>query len=313
MNFDSEPYYKGQDPPEDNTEIENYRLDVQLVKPTYCSFIFLGSDKNDNKKKVIKLVKLFKKRIGRICDEIETMSLANHPNILKIDNHFRYGPFACIVTDYTPYQSLHHLLLTSYPHGLPEDTAVAIFRQMLLSVNYLHGINIWHRDIKPDNFLVFDPDPDHPIIKLADFGFAKLFQEGEYGDEFFGTMEFMPPEMLRCHPYDQSVDIYSLGISLFVMLVARYPTPSYRIAPDECKKRILRGNLNYQLLIDSEVSPDAVDLIRQMCRLDPGSRITAEEALAHPWIASSQKQGIADDISNALFNGEDADTGSPAV
>lgn len=306
MNFNEGPYYTSDiEPPPDNTTIGNYKLDIQLVKPTYCSFIFLGYDTKDNQKKVIKLVKLYKKKISRISDEVETMNLANHPNILKMDDAFRYGPFVCIVTPYTPYQSLHHLLLTSYPHGLPEETAVVIFRQMLQAVSYLHGINVWHRDIKPDNFLVFDPDPNQPKVVLADFGFAKLFQEGEYGDEFFGTMEFLPPEMLKCIPYDKSVDVYSLGISLFVMLVARYPTPAYRTAPDECKRKILRGHLNYQLLIDYEISPDAVDLIRQMCRLDPNSRISVEEALQHPWVASSQKQGIEDDISNAIWNGEE--------
>ena len=219
MNFNEGPYFtNGILPPPEGTVINNYRIDVELVKPTYCSFIYLGSDTKNNEKKVIKLVKLMKKRVSRVSDEIETMSLASHPNILKMDDCFRFGPFACIITPYTPYQSLHHLLLTSYPHGVPEEIACVIFRQMLQAVSYLHGINIWHRDIKPENFLVFDPDPNHPQIVLADFGFAKHFQEGETGDEFFGTMEFMPPEMLKCRSYDQSVDIYSLGVSLFVLL-----------------------------------------------------------------------------------------------
>ncbi|KAK8884889.1 hypothetical protein M9Y10_044010 [Tritrichomonas musculus] len=314
MDYESEPFYNEGNHPPSSGVINGYQIDGELEKPTNCSFIYLGSSQQNNQKKVIKFVKLIKKKIDRIKNEIETMSIANHPNILRMDECFRLGPFACIITPYAPYKSLFHLVVTQYPSGIPENIAVIIFRQMLQAVHYLHGVNIWHRDIKPDNFLVFDSHPEHPSIVLADFGFAKKFQEGELGNDFFGTPEYTAPEIFSGTKYEKSVDIYSLGVTLFVLLTARYPVPSFKTARDECKRRIRKGLLNYQLLVDMEISPDAVDLIRQMCRLDPTLRITAEDALNHPWIVSSQKENAMEgDISNALWEGENYQFEPPGV
>lgn len=304
------PYWNESTPlPPENAEFGPYTTSM-LISSTNCSYIYLGSNTDDNSKKALKFVKRIEESMERINNEITTMNLAQHPNILRIENTFLYNQYICIVTPYAPVGSLHRLIRTQYSSGLPEDTAKIMMRQMLEALNYLHEINIMHRDIKADNFLVYDSDLNNPQISLSDFGFAKVFQANEKFEEYIGTPEFAAPEMFTRTPYDQSVDIWSLGITLFVMLAGNYPTPSYRTLPKDCTFKIVNGLLNYNLLKKLEISPDAIDLIQQMCQVNPENRISAKNALNHPWIASTFKQtDTENDIIDALFKGENIEDG----
>lgn len=291
--------------PPENALFGEYKTSLQIAS-TNCSMIYLGYSVQDGSKKALKFIKKIPDTLHRLRNEIETMRTAQHPYILKIENIFPYSSYVCIVTPFAASGSLHRLVQAQYPNGVPETLAKIMFRQMLEAVNYLHGINIWHRDIKLDNFLVFDNDINHPIILLSDFGFAKLFQNHENGTEYIGTPEFAAPEMYLNKPYDKSIDIWSLGITLYVMLACKYPVPCYKSAPRQCTKRIITGNLNYSLLRYMDVSSDAIDLIQRMCQVDPNERITAEDALKHPWIVSQQKETeFEGDVANALWKGEE--------
>lgn len=302
------PYWTPESPlPPENATFGPYTTSM-LISSTNCSYIYLGTNVNDNSKKALKFVKRVEASMERINNEITTMNLAQHNSILQIEDTFLYEHYICIVTPFAPIGSLHRLVQTQFASGLPENTARLMMKQMLEAINYLHGINIWHRDIKLDNFLVYDADLDNPVVILSDFGFARIFQENEKSEEYIGTPEFAAPEMFKNEPYDNSVDIWSLGITLYVMLSGRYPTSSFKIAPNDCRYKIVNGLLNYNLLNRLEISPDAIDLIHHMCQVDPNDRITAADALKHPWIASTSKQTEAEtDIADALFRGEDYD------
>lgn len=188
--------------------------------------------------------------------------------------------------------SLRHYLMNNYPNGFPEEIAVNIFRQMLKAVNYLHSIHIWNRDIKLESFLVFDSDeskdPNNNLnIVLYNFEYAKVFEENMNGTQFLGTPEFIAPEMINHVPYNDSVDIWSLGISLFVMLTGQSPFPSYKTETQSFLNHVSKGFLNYQLLMDKGVSHSAVLLIQNMCDIDPKKRISATAALNNTWITEN--------------------------
>lgn len=278
-------------PPPINETINKYEVESELKSPTKYSYIYLGNNKR-NERKVLKFVKCMANTIDKIENEILTMSMIDHPNIIKLEDYFRYNEYVCIVTPFIPLQSLHSFILENYKFGIPEKMACKIIHQLLNAVNYLHKNNIWHRDIKPDNILVVDSDQKNPKIKLADFGFARKFknQNDLCDDEFLGTPEFTAPEIFKNIEYTNKVDIWSVGVSLFVMLVAKYPTCSYSNNPKKCRWLIERGLLNFQLLYELDISEDAIDLVKKLCTLDPDSRITAEDALNHPWLTKNLKQ-----------------------
>lgn len=287
-------------PPPLNQTIGNYQTETELHDPTNYSYIYLGSNIKENSKKVLKFIKYKEEEICRINDEINIMNQIDHPNILKMDEYFPFKEYICLVTPFIPFESLHSLLITKYYLGIPENMAKIMMRQLLEAVNYLHKRNIWHRDIKTENILIQNSDPLNPKILLADFGLAKRFTEGQKSNEFSGTIDYSAPEILKHIDYTEKVDIWSLGVTLFVMLTGLLPVPSYGTAPRECRYLISNGLLNFQLLSDYGISYDAIDLVMKMCVVDPKERISAEDALNHPWIVPQQSKNVIESQQNKI-------------
>ncbi|KAK8846343.1 hypothetical protein M9Y10_020353 [Tritrichomonas musculus] len=294
INLDLElngPYYQDYTtplPPE-NEDINGYQTFLTLAL-TKSSIVMVGNCIHTNSKKALKFVKRRKNTLDRIRNEISLQMICSHPNILKIDDCFPYREYICIVSKFSQYGSLHDHITKNYPHGLPESTASIIMNQILEAVSFIHKLNIAHRDIKPGNFLIFDTNPEHPKVLLNDFGLAKVFNEGETCKEALGTPILSAPEIIAKLPYNKSADSWSLGVTLFFLLNGNFPFPSFELSPKECKLRIVKGQLNYKLLTEKNISNEAIDLIKKFCHLSPKMRITPSEALLHPWIASNQKQ-----------------------
>ena len=247
INIDTDQFWVPNTPPPPlNDTICDYDIESELKDPTRYSYIYLGSKQNDNNMKVLKFVKITKSTIYKIKNEIETMRIVNHPNILKLEDYFKYNEYMCLVTPYMPLECLHNFIIERYSKGIPEKMASKIMYQLLNAVNYLHKHNIWHRDIKPDNILVVDNDEKDPKVVLADFGFARKFDDADLSNEFLGTPEFTAPEIFQMEEYTNKVDIWSLGVSLFIMLAAKYPTCAYSKNPRQCRWLIERGKLNFK-------------------------------------------------------------------
>lgn len=288
INIDSTLFYdKNTAPPPKDESINDYKIISEFRKPTLYSYLYLGCKENEKENKALKFIKYTKDTIEMIKNEIGTLSIIDHPNILKMEEYFMYKEYACIVTPYYQLQSLHKFIVENYSKGIPEKMACIIMHQILEALDYLHKKGIWHRDIKPDNILVADNDQKHPKVILADFGYAKKFDIDSFSRETLGSYEFLAPEIYKNEFYTNKVDIWSLGVSLFVILTGKYPTCSYSRNPKRCVYLIINGILNYKLLSDIGISTDAIDLIKKMCNIDPDLRITAEEALKHPWITKN--------------------------
>lgn len=276
--------------PKQNEEIGKYIV-KSLINSSNSAYYYMCLDTEDNQVKVIKFIKMLEDRSVRIADEINSLSLAQDTNIIKILDFFRYNSYFCILFPYTPLLSVHQYILNEYPGGIPEKVAANMLHQMLNAIEILHENNIWNRDIKPESFLVFDPldgsDLNNPNILLFNFEYAKIFNEGEKGTDFIGTPDFMAPEVINKIPYDDSIDIWSLGVSLFMMLTNKLPFPEYRTDQQEYLKKVSKGDLNYDILTEKGISQPAIDLIKSMCQLDPRQRITANDALNNPWVLQS--------------------------
>ncbi|XP_045556765.1 calcium/calmodulin-dependent protein kinase type II subunit gamma isoform X20 [Salmo salar] len=154
--------------------------------------------------------------------------------------------------------------------------------QILESVHHMHQHDIVHRDLKPENLLLASKLKG-AAVKLADFGLAIDVQ----GDEqawfgFAGTPGYLSPEVLRKDPYGKPVDIWACGVVLYILLVG-YP-PFWDEDQHKLYQQIKAGAYDFPSPEWDTVTPEAKNLINQMLTINPAKRITADQALKHPWI-----------------------------
>ena len=188
-----------------------------------------------------------------------------------------------------------------------EKEASTILKQIALAVNFCHRRNIAHRDLKPENLLLHQKpsDPEHVVIKLADFGFAKV-DNGDLTTPQF-TPYYVAPQVLEAQKrqkdirmgqrspsspyfYDKGCDMWSMGVILYIMLCG-YP-PFYSEIPHQpitnrMRKRIMSGDFNFPDNEWKNISPNAKDLIQKLLCVDASQRITVSGLLDHPWVASN--------------------------
>ncbi|CAH2300718.1 calcium calmodulin-dependent kinase type II subunit delta isoform X3 [Pelobates cultripes] len=163
-----------------------------------------------------------------------------------------------------------------------EADASHCIQQILESVNHCHLNGIVHRDLKPENLLLASKSKG-AAVKLADFGLAIEVQ----GDQqawfgFAGTPGYLSPEVLRKDPYGKPVDMWACGVILYILLVG-YP-PFWDEDQHRLYQQIKAGAYDFPSPEWDTVTPEAKDLINKMLTINPAKRITAAEALKHPWI-----------------------------
>ena len=164
-----------------------------------------------------------------------------------------------------------------------EGDARLIMRQLLMALDRVHGAGVVHRDIKLDNILLPSAD-DLTEIKLCDFGLTGIVTPSEPRlSTRCGTPLYVAPEVLaRDCRYDTKVDMWSAGVVLY-MLLAGSP-PFYSSTLQGILQRIESGEISLSGPAWGRVTPEAKDFVRALLTKDPERRLSAEEAMAHPWM-----------------------------
>ncbi|KNC96528.1 CAMK protein kinase [Spizellomyces punctatus DAOM BR117] len=223
-----------------------------------------------------------------IEQEISILKSVKHPNIVQVKDVVHTEEFVCIfLTRVTGGELFDYILHTD---GVQEHEAKFIFYQILLAVKYLHGMNITHRDLKPENLLLESPKPFSRLI-ITDFGMAKMLGTSlERMRTKCGTFSYLAPEVLDSNVkggYSKRVDCWSLGVLLYTLLGGYLPFGTDD-NPTELSKRIREAEFDFGGPEWRHVSNDAKDLICRLLEIDPERRLTVEQALQHPWIASQE-------------------------
>jgi len=164
-----------------------------------------------------------------------------------------------------------------------EKDASNIARQIISAVEYLHEKGIAHRDLKPENLLSSVSD-EQELIKIADFGFSKDFNEDKLQTSC-GSPGYVAPEVLTSESYDKSVDMWSIGVIIYILLCG-YP-PFYADNAPALFKKIMDVKYDFDDPSWDDVSEDAKDLIRHLLVKNPDERYTAQQCKEHPWIKAT--------------------------
>lgn len=156
---------------------------------------------------------------------------------------------------------------------------------MLEATAYLHEHQIVHRDLKPENILFKTRDPVSPIV-IADFGIAKHLEPDEEITSMAGSFGYAAPEVLLGKPHSYPVDLWSTGVIAYTLLCGYSPFRSDDKA--ELIRETTRGKVTFHDRFWKHVSEPAKDFIRRLLVVDPRQRLTAAQALEHPWIVASR-------------------------
>lgn len=195
----------------EDTFTGNYCMENELGKGAH-STVYGGKNLKTGEKVAIKVLeksKLSKKDIESIRTEITILKTLTHPNLLVFHEFCEDAKCYYIVTELLEGgELLDRIIERSY---YTENDAQAVLRSLASALQYIHSRNIVHRDLKPENILLASTDDD-AVIKLADFGFAKMREGGKQLVTALGTPFYIAPEILRQEPYDASVDLWSFGV-----------------------------------------------------------------------------------------------------
>ncbi|XP_021925542.1 calcium/calmodulin-dependent protein kinase type II alpha chain isoform X7 [Zootermopsis nevadensis] len=218
-------------------------------------------------------------REARICRKLQ------HPNIVRLHDSIQEENFHYLVFDLVTGGELFEDIVAREFYS--EADASHCIQQILESVNHCHQNGVVHRDLKPENLLLASKQKG-AAVKLADFGLAIEVQgEQQAWFGFAGTPGYLSPEVLKKEPYGKPVDIWACGVILYILLVG-YP-PFWDEDQHRLYAQIKAGAYDYPSPEWDTVTPEAKNLINQMLTVNPTKRITASEALKHPWICQRER------------------------
>jgi len=170
-----------------------------------------------------------------------------------------------------------------------EVEAKDALKQIAIAIKYCHDQNIVHRDLKPENILYATPD-NNSVLKVADFGLACLLKPNELMYKACGTPGYVAPEVLRGVAYGKEVDMWSIGVILYILLCG-FP-PFYDDSNKRLYNLIVTGSYSFPDPYWSDVSENAKDLVKKLLVIDPTMRLTADELLQHPWLIEEQSSTL---------------------
>lgn len=255
----------------------------------------------------LKLIERGSKVSDNVENEILIMRRLNHFHTVKLKQVILTQRYLGIVMEYCSAGDMYQFVMRS-ARGLEESAARWFFQQMVIAVDYSHKMGIVHRDIKLRNMVLHEVGGRY-LLKLCDFGFSKDNTRQSLCKTRLGTLEYMAPELLQPTSKDQlqydgaKVDIWSLGVALFFMLVKSYP---FSMQEGDAKTMgreyaIMKAILDGPILIPSFVSEPCRDLLARMLLKDPLQRCSIADVLQHPFFRLDLPQGAAAMNDNPLL------------
>jgi serine/threonine protein kinase len=219
--------------------------------------------------------------IDQVEREIQVQLPLKHENIVRLYMHFEDTDTVYLLLEYCAKGELYQLLRTRRGRRFTEDVARHYFVQVARGLRYLHSQCIVHRDLKPENLLVNADD----VLKIADFGWC-AYVSGANRTTFCGTLDYLAPEMVLGLGHNHTVDIWSLGVLLYEMVVGRTPFQSTNHVL--LIHKILSTELRFPPFVPRGVS----DLVTRLLQHNAQERMPLEMVLRHPWTTGSVDSSV---------------------
>jgi len=238
------------------------------------------------------------KNLERFHQEIAIMKMMDHPNICKLFESFEDVRSLYLVMELCTGGELFDRII-EVGHFTEVQAAITM-QHMFRAIYYMHQSHVCHRDLKPENFLFTTKEPiDRSTLKVIDFGLACKFSPGQVLTTKAGTPYYVAPQVLL-GKYDQSSDLWSLGVIMYVLLCG-YP-PFHGETDTDVLAKVRLGNFSFPTSDWKKVSEDAKQLIRFLLRMNPRDRYTAEQALNHIWVVNKAPKAENVELNSSIVD-----------
>jgi calcium-dependent protein kinase len=232
-----------------------------------------------------------------VSREVGNYLCLDNPHIAKLFDVYESKDKLHLVMEYLEGGELFDRVSNKAKQRFSEDEARDALRQVLLGLNYLHSQGFVHRDVKLENCVHDKKDGRH--IKLIDFGFSKKWSPDDgYMTESLGSLAYVAPEVLKCS-YTSQCDTWSVGVMAFIMLLGYMP---FAGSEKNQKAQIRAGSFRIKHEVWESISTEARGFIQALLEVDPHKRLSAAQALSHPWLedkASGQPKDFTE-VAEAL-------------
>lgn len=207
-------------------------------------------------------------------------ALTGHENVVQFYNAFDDDSYVYIVMELCEGGELLDRILAKRDSRYSEKDAAVIVRQMLKVAAECHLHGLVHRDMKPENFLFKSSKEDSPL-KATDFGLSDFIRPGKKFQDIVGSAYYVAPEVLKRKSGPES-DVWSIGVITYILLCGR--RPFWDKTEDGIFKEVLRNKPDFRRKPWPSISNGAKDFVRKLLMKDPRARLTAAQALSHPWV-----------------------------
>ena len=244
------------------------------------------------------------KKYSNIIKEINLLKHLDHPNIVKYYDYFEEEDYIYLMMEYLEGGTLRQYMKEKT--NITEDDARIIIKQLLTALSYLHyTCDICHRDVKPENIMFSNKD-EITGLKLLDFGLSSDRFESKNYLENCGTLIYMAPEQINKIIYSKAVDVWSVGIILY-MLLNKGKNPFYKHG--ESQEAIIQNITNNNIVYSNDclISEMGKHLINKLLKKNSSYRYTIRSALEHPWVTLNKFDKIPMTIYDKAFFDEYSD------
>ncbi|XP_059812070.1 serine/threonine-protein kinase D1 isoform X2 [Hypanus sabinus] len=232
--------------------------------------------------KVIDKLRFPTKQESQLRNEVAILQNLHHPGVVNLECMFETPERVFVVMEKL-HGDMLEMILSSEKGRLPELITKFLITQILVALRHLHFKNIVHCDLKPENVLLASADP-LPQVKLCDFGFARIIGEKSFRRSVVGTPAYLAPEVLRNKGYNRSLDMWSVGVIVYVSLSGTFPFNE----DEDIHDQIQNADFMYPPNPWKEISLEAIDVINNLLQVKMRKRFSVDKSLSHPWLQDYQ-------------------------
>ncbi|XP_055879880.1 serine/threonine-protein kinase D1-like isoform X5 [Biomphalaria glabrata] len=247
--------------------------------------VYGGRHRKTNREVAIKVIDKMRfptKQEAQLKIEVEILKNLHHPGVVNLEQMFETNERIFVVMEKLKGDMLEMIL--SSPKGrLSERVSKFLVSQILIALKHLHSKCIVHCDLKPENVLL-SSETAFPQVKLCDFGFARIIGEKSFRRSVVGTPAYLAPEVLKRKGYNRSLDMWSVGVVIYVSLSGTFPFNE----DEEISDQIQNASFMYPPNPWKDISQEAIDLISNLLQVKMRKRFTVDKSLNHVFLQDYQ-------------------------